>query len=151
MQELMMQKMREYFQEQQWNFDERQNVFISGFTLDGYEAGAMFQIAVHEKSFLVLTAPDMEIPEEKFSDILIYAAELNRLLGIGCAYLDQEEKMLTFRTSLICADNPPTIEQVGAITGYTMTMMQDIVTQLLPLLNGEISPEEAAAKTVKPE
>jgi len=151
MQELMMQKIQEYFQENQWDFDKKQNFFISGFTLDDCEAGALLQIAVHEKSFLVLTAPDMEIPEEFFSAVQIYTAELNRLLGIGCAYLDQEEKMLTFRTSLICADNPPTIEQTGAIIGYTMSMIQDIVTQLLSLLNGEISPEEAAAKAVQPE
>lgn len=151
MQELMMQKIREYFQENAWNFDEKQNVFISGFSLGENQPGALLQVAVHEKSFLVLTAPDLEIPETALQDVQEYAGELNRLLGIGCVYLDKEERMLTFRTSLICADNPPTSEQTGAVFGYALSMVQDITDMLLLLLDGGISPEEAAEKAVQPE
>ncbi len=151
MQELMMQKIREYFQENEWNFDENQNIFMSGFALEKNQTGALLQVAVHEKSFLVLTAPDFEIPETALQSVQAYAGELNRLLGIGCAYLDKEERMLTFRTSLICADNPPTSEQVGAVFGYVLSMIQDITDMLLLLLDGAFSPEEAAAKAVNAE
>ena len=148
MQEFMMQKIREYFQGNAWNFEEKQNVFISGFALEENQTGALLQAAVHEKSFLVLTAPDLEIPETALQNVQEYAGELNRLFGIGCVYLDKEERMLTFRTSLICADNPPTAGQIEAVFGYVLSVIQDITDMLLLLLDGKISPEEAAAKAV---
>ena len=151
MQELIAQQIRNYFRENQWNFDEQENAFLTGVSLEGRTAGAMIQLIVNDRSFMMLTAPDIEIPEEAFIDVQTYANEINNLINIGCFYLDKEQKILAFRVSMICADTVPSAQQIDDIIGYSVTMVQDIAEFLLHLLDGELSPEDAALHAVQAE
>ena len=151
MQESIAQQIRNYFQENQWNFDEQKNAFLTGVSLEGHTDGAMIQLIVNDRSFMMLTAPDIDIPEEAFLSVQTYANEINNLINIGCIYLDKEQQVLVFRTSMICADNVPSAQQIDDIIGYSVTMVQDIAESLLNLLEGEISPEDAAVQAVQAE
>lgn len=151
MQESIAQQIRNYFQENEWNFDEQANIFLTGVSLEGHTEGAMIQLIVNDRSFMMLTAPDIDIPEEAFIPVQTYANEINNLINIGCLYLDKEQKILALRVGVICADNVPSAQQIDDIIGYSVTMVQDIAESLLNLLQGHLSPEDAAVQAVQAE
>ncbi len=151
MQEAIMQQIRVYFQEHQWNFDEQENVFLTGVSLEGRTQGAMIQLIVAERALVMLTAPDLEIPEEAFPEIQTFANEINNLINIGCLYLDREQHVIAFRIGTICADTVPTQNQIDDIIGYSVTLIQDTAEAVLNLLEGNASPETAAEQAVQPE
>ena len=94
MQEKIIQQIRNYFQENKWNFDEEENVLLTGFSLEGRTKGAMIQLIASERSFTMLTAPDVEIPENMSVIVQTFANEVNNLVNVGCLYLSLWHRIL---------------------------------------------------------
>ena len=151
MQESIMEQIRSYFRQTKWNFEEQENAFLTGVSLEGHTPGAMILVIANERSFTMLTAPDVEIPEMMSPAVQTFANEVNNLTNIGCLYLDNEQKVLVFRVGIICADTVPTLQQIDDVVGYSVTMIQDIAESLHDMIKGKLSPEDAAFQAVQPE
>ena len=139
---------RNYFQVNQWEFEQEGNIFHTGVGLDGRVKGVMINAVVSEKAFSVIVVPDIDIPADALRKTEQYTSEINTLLGLGCFFVDKEQHLLVFRMGMICADAVPTPEQVDAMFGYSISTVEDAGEAVLDLVQGRISAEEAAQRTM---
>lgn len=131
---------------EEWKYAEKQGWFETGVRLKD-DIGIMLQINTNDAGLLVLSALDREIPEEQDTPVLLYANAMNLLFPMGCMYLDMEERVLVIRNSSVLEEITVTENTVAELVYLCIDLWSAAADALEGLLDGTLSPYEAAAQT----
>ncbi len=141
---------RDYLNELEWEFEctqEGEVYFDTGVGLENNEAGAAIYIVVGKRAYTVMVAPVFEeFSEEQGEDIKDFITAVNAKMLLGTLVFNAPESILYVQVSQMCSGQLPDHETLEDSLMLPITIADDLVPALRMMLEGRISPEEAAMR-----
>ena len=139
-----LQAVKDFFKENNWEYGEQEGCFESGVQLEGEIEGALLQIDSNNGGIVVLCGLDYDIPQENFIEVTALCNIVNMLLPTGAMFLDTVEHILVCRLGQFYGEGNASGEDVGEQVTFCIEMIEKAADVLGELIDGELSPEEAA-------
>ncbi len=133
-----------------WKFDCTQEgdvYFDTGVGLEHHEGGADIRIVVGQRAYAVLVSPVFdEFSEEQGEDIKDFVTVVNSHMMMALLVFNAPEGVLYVQLSQMCSSQLPDTETLEDSIMLPITIVDDLVEPLKMMLEGRISPEEAAMR-----
>ncbi len=148
--EQMTELIKNYLHELEWEFECTQDgdvIFDTGVGLENLESGAAIRIIVGKRAYTVMVFPVLEeFSEEQGEDIKDFITVVNAHMLMGTLVFNAPESILCVQLSQLCSGQLPDHETLEDSLMLPITIADDLVPPLKMMLDGKISPEEAAMR-----
>lgn len=141
----IMQAVLGFFKAQDWTYEQNENVFDSGITVETPVKTIMLRAVVGNNAVSVIAVPDVTIPQAQFALVKDFANALNARLPMGAWLLDEGQAVFAFRYGQLCLDGAPGQLTVEELFGTACDCMEQAGNALLMLLEGSTGVEDAVA------